>query len=181
MQCITAIAFAKNDFELLNCPCWVQLFYHYPLFDSYIKTNMYRHVTELITENPWWHFKLLSYLPLFKSIQYQLTNVVGFVLNRWWSWTSWRWICSNRKCPRWSAQTSATDHVSPFQMRILTALLEAVRAEAPRTVTRTPTRTLAETAVVAMAAATKTAALAVTNHPNCRPETMASMDLTFLK
>ena len=23
MQCITAIAFAKNDFELLNCPCWV--------------------------------------------------------------------------------------------------------------------------------------------------------------
>jgi len=25
MQCITAIAFAKNDFELLNCPCWVMI------------------------------------------------------------------------------------------------------------------------------------------------------------
>lgn len=25
MQCITAIAFAKNDMELLNCPCWVMI------------------------------------------------------------------------------------------------------------------------------------------------------------
>ena len=25
MQCITAIAFAKNDMELLNCPCWVTI------------------------------------------------------------------------------------------------------------------------------------------------------------
>lgn len=29
MQCITAIAFAKNDFELLNCPCWVELSHYY--------------------------------------------------------------------------------------------------------------------------------------------------------
>ena len=25
MQCITAIAFVKNDMELLNCPCWVMI------------------------------------------------------------------------------------------------------------------------------------------------------------